>query len=194
MTKSNSPLSWTSIESKLKKESKATLIQLVKELTAVSPESLHFLQTRYHHTQNISSRIKPYQQQIDVQFKGDYAPLDLSQVQLAIEHYQKATNNEEKGTAELWMYALESAAGFMRGMGMHDLTYQSKLAELNWEISDFMGNHPDLYSIYEERLQTICHWLNESGNEQLAEPFYQLEADMVAELASGIDLDMNDNE
>lgn len=191
MTKSNLPINWSAIESKLKRESKSTLIQLVQELTAVSPQALDFVQTRYHPAQNVSSRIKPFQQQIDVQFTGDDAPLDLSQVQLAIAHYQKATNNEEKGTAELWVYALEAAAGFMRGMGMHDLTYQNELAELSWEFVDFMGNHFHLYALYEERLQTICRWLNESSSEWVAEPFYQLEANMMAELDSEIDFDTN---
>ncbi|MCP5096097.1 MAG: hypothetical protein GY943_11125, partial [Chloroflexi bacterium] len=56
----------------------------------------------------------------------------------------------------------------------------NQLAALNWEFVDFMGNHPHLYPLYEERLLTICHWLNESGDEQLSEPFYQLEADIEA--------------
>ncbi|MCP4363103.1 MAG: hypothetical protein GY796_34310, partial [Chloroflexi bacterium] len=114
----------------------------------------------------------------DAQFEGDIPWLDLSQVQQAVQNYQLATGNEEKGTAELWVYALESAAGFMHGIGMHDLTYQNDLTKLAWKCADFLGDAPDLYPQYEDRLQTVCGWLNESGNEWLSEPLYQLETDM----------------
>ncbi len=51
---------------------------------------------------------------------------------------------------------------------------------LGWECADFLGNVSDLYPLYEQKLQTICGWLNESGNEWLSESLYQLEADMDA--------------
>ncbi len=180
MTKTNNNFDWRSINKKLQREKKSGLIQLIRELAAVSPETIRFLQTRYQHKKNISARIKSYQQQIDAQFEGDYAPLDLSQVRQAVQNYQRATDNEEKGMAELWIYAFEVAAGFMRGMGMHDLSYQNELAELGWEYVDFMGDHPHLYSLYAKRMFIVCGWLNESGADWISESFYQLEADMDA--------------
>lgn len=174
----NSISDWPEIEKRLQRETKAALIQTLRELTAVFPQTHYFLQARYLNTRNMTARIAPYQRQIDAQFAGDMPPLNLAQVQQVVRNYQLAAGNEERGTAELWVYALESAAGFIRGMGMHDLTYQNDLTELAWECVYFLEDAPHLYPLYEERLQTVRGWLNETGSEWLSEPLYQLEAEM----------------
>lgn len=54
---------WAAISSKLQQEKKAALIQLVQELTAVSPEAQRYLQTRYLKG-TTAEQITPYRQVI----------------------------------------------------------------------------------------------------------------------------------
>ncbi len=61
MNQNTSAPDWRAVEQKFKRETKATLIQTMKELTAVSPQAHHFLHARYLHTKNIPARIKSYQ-------------------------------------------------------------------------------------------------------------------------------------
>jgi hypothetical protein len=178
MNSCNSISDWPEIEKKLQRETKAALIQTLRELTTIFPEIHYFVQARYLHTQDMLARIKPYQRQIDAQFVGDMPLLNLPQVQRVIENYQLATGNEERGTVELWVFALEAGAGFIRGMGMHDLAYHSDLTDIAWACVHFLESCPYLYPLYKKRLQTVCGWLNESGSEWITEPLYQLEADM----------------
>jgi hypothetical protein len=178
MDQPNSTSDWSMIEQKLEEESKGILIQTLKELWATFPQVHDFLYTRYLQTPDIPERIKAYEHQIDAQFEEEWSSPDLSQVQQIIQNYQLATGNEEVGTAQLWVSALESAAGFMRGTGLQDINYQNDLIDLAWKCVHFLGRHPHLYPLYVSRLQTVCSWLNETGDEWLAEPLYQLEAEM----------------
>ncbi len=169
---------WNSVRKKLQAENKDGLIELLRELTAVSPTVQQFLHARYLHTQDITARIHPYQKRIDAQFEGEETWPDLGQIAQAIQEYQLATWQEPEGATELYVYALEAAADFFWGMGIHDVDLLGDVAELAWQCVSHFNEFPPLYPLYVERLRDIAAKLSEHPWEGLTDPFYQLEADM----------------
>ncbi|MCA9977071.1 MAG: hypothetical protein KC413_15020 [Anaerolineales bacterium] len=176
--KNKEAFDWDAIYRQLQQEKKADLIQLVQELTAVSPTVAQFLHARYLHTQDITARIQPYQKRIDAQFEGEETWPDLGQIAQAIQEYQLAARQEPEGTTELYVYALEAAAGFFWGMGIHDIDLVGDVAELAWQCVSHFNNFPNLYPLYADRLHAIAAKLDEHQWEGLTDPFYQLDADM----------------
>ena len=174
----NSIPNWEAIGKKLQQESQAGLIQLIQELTAVSPEAEHFLHARYLYSQDITSRIRPYQKRIDAQFEEEEAWPDMGQVAQAIQEYQLATRQEPEGATELYVHALETVAGFIWGIGIHDVDLLGDIAELAWQCVSHFNNFPNLYPLYADRLHDIVAKLSEHHWEGLTDPFYQLDADM----------------
>lgn len=178
MTRPDSTLDWLAVEPALQKQTKAVLIQLIQELTAVSPPVQLFLHARYSHFQDIAARIKPYQERIDAQFEGEETWPDFGQVGQAIREYELATRKDPEGTIELYVYALEAAAVFFRGMGVHDVDLLGDAAEFAWLCVSQFNDFPSLYPLYAERLRDIAAKLSEHHWEGLNDPFYQLDADM----------------
>ncbi len=169
---------WNSVRKKLQAENKDGLIDLIQELTAVSPASQQFLYARYLHSRHMTVRVQPYRRRIIVQFEVDGTWPDFQQIAQAIQEYQLATGIEPKGTAELYVSALEAAANFVDGLGVHDVDYFGDLTELSWQCVSHFNDFPALYPPYAARLNAAvtilarCHW------DSLMEPFYQLELDM----------------
>lgn len=169
---------WDSVRKKLQAENKDVLIDLIQELMAVSPTAQHFLHARYLHSQDIAARIQPYLKRIDAQFKGEETWPDLGQISPAIQEYQLATRQELEGTTELYVYALEAAAGYFWGIGIHDVDLLDDVAELAWQCVSHFNNFPNLYPLYIDRLHDIVAKLRDHQWEGLTDPFYQLAADM----------------
>jgi hypothetical protein len=178
MTRHDSTLDWLAVEPALQKQTKAALIQLIQELTTVSSIVQLFLHARYSHFQDIAARIKPYQERIDAQFESEGTWPDFGQIAQSIHEYRLATNHEPEGTTELYVYALEVAAGYMWGMGVHDVDLLGDVAEFAWQCVYHFNNFPTLYPLYVERLRDIAAKLGEHQWEGLTDPFYQLDADM----------------
>jgi hypothetical protein len=169
---------WPAIETRLEREKKADLIYLIQELTAVSPAVQQFLHARYLHRRNTVTRVQPYRRRIISQFQvGEVWP-DFQQIAQIIQEYQSAAGVEPKGLAELYVSALEAAANFVDGIGIHDVDFFSDLTAFAWQCVSHFNDFPALYSPYVVRLRAAvsklaqCHWDN------LMEPFYQLELDM----------------
>lgn len=178
MASSDNIFNWEAISSILQLEKKAALIQLIQELTAVSPPVQLFLHTRYSHVQDIAARIKPYQERIDAQFEIEETWPDFGQIGQAVREYELATAKEPEGVAALYVYALEAAAGYMWGMGVHDMDWLGDVAEFAWQCVSHFNDFPALYPLYAERLRDIAANLSEHHWEGLTDPFYQLDADM----------------
>jgi hypothetical protein len=178
MTRPDSTLDWLAIEPALQKQTKAGLIQLIQELTAVSPPVQLFLYARYSHVQDIAARIKLYQERIDAQFESEETWPDFGQIAQVIREYELATRKEPEGTTELYVYALEAAAGFFWGMGIHDVDLLGDVAEFAWQCVSHFNDFPNLYPLHAERLRDIAAKLSEHEWEGLTDPFYQLDADM----------------
>ncbi|MBK8989905.1 MAG: hypothetical protein IPM39_28220 [Chloroflexi bacterium] len=169
---------WHTVRKKLQAENKDGLIELLRELTAVSPTVAQFLHARYLDTQDITARIQPYLKRIDAQFEGEEMWPDLGQIAQAIQEYQLATRQEPDGTTELYVYALEAVAGFFWGIGIHDMDLLGDVAEFAWECVSHFNDFPALYPLYADRLRDIAAKLSEHEWEGLTDPFYQLDADM----------------
>lgn len=169
---------WNTVRKKLQAENKDVLIELLRELTTVSPTVAQFLHARYLHNQDINARIQPYLKRIDAQFEGEETWPDLGQIAQAVQEYQLATGQEPEGTTELYVYALEAAAGFFWGMGIHDMDLLGDVAEFAWQCVSHFNNFPNLYPLYADRLREIAAKLSEHHWEGLIDPFYQLDADM----------------
>ncbi len=178
MAMSDSNSDWPALKTQLEREKKADLIHLIQELTAVSPAAQQFLYARYLHSRHMTVRVQPYRRRIIVQFEVDGTWPDFQQIAQAIQEYQLATGVEPKGTAELYVSALEAAANFVDGLGVHDVDYFGDLTELSWQCVSHFNDFPALYPPYAARLNAAvtilarCHW------DSLMEPFYQLELDM----------------
>ncbi len=180
---------WNDIHQKLQAENKAGLIELLRELTAVSPSAYQFLQARHLHLQDIALRVRPYQERITAEFEskdpwsdflqnGNLSEPDFEQIMQAIKEYRAATREEPEGTAELCVYATETAVGFMLSMSIHDADFFDDVAELAWQCVSHFNNFPTLYPLYVDRLHAIAAKLSEHQWEGLTIPFYQLDADM----------------
>ena len=169
---------WLALEPTLRRQKKATLIRLIQELAAISPTVQQFLQARYRHSQDMATQVQPYQARIEAQFALEEMWPDFRQIEQAIQEYQLATGERPEGTAELYVYALGAAAGFMWGMGIHDVDFYSDLAALAWQCVAHFNNFPALYPLYVQRLRGVAAQLNKADREGLIDPFYQLAADM----------------
>lgn len=169
---------WNSVRKKLQAENKDGLIDLIQELTAVSTTVQQFLHARYLHTRDTVARIQPYLKRIDAQFEGEETWPDLGQIRQAVQEYQLATGQEPEGASELHVYALEAAADFFWGVGIHDVDLLGDFAELAWQCVSHFNDFPTLYPLYADRLLEIAAKLGEHQWEGLTDPFYQLEADM----------------
>lgn len=180
MNPEDNAFDWSAVELKLKQEKKIDLIHLIQELAIASWTTQHFLHTRYLFSQDIDRRVQPYQQRINAQFEGDEARPDFAQVAHIIAAYQLASSNDGNGTAELYVFALEVAFGFMRGTSLQDMDYSAELAELAWDMVTHFNRFDDVYPQYKARLQVICADLRQDYDyiDDLTTPFYQLEADM----------------
>ncbi len=182
MAMPDSNFDWQALQVILQKQTKAALIDLIQELVTASPTVQQFLQARYLHIHDMAAQIRPYQERIDAQFEGDEpwdkVQSDFQEIGRIIREYRLATREEPEGTTELYVYALESAAGFMLSMGIHDMDYHNDVAELAWQCVSHFNNFPALYPPYVNRLREIVADLNQFDWEELTTPFYQLEADM----------------
>ena len=178
MTRPDSTLDWLAVEPAQQKQTKAGLIQLIQELAAVSLPVQLFLHARYSQGQDITARIKLYQERIDAQFESEETWPDFGQIGQAVREYELATEKEPEGVAALYVYALEAAAGYMWGMGVHDMDWLGDVAEFAWQCVSHFNDFPALYPLYAERLRDIAANLSEQHWEGLTDPFYQLDADM----------------
>lgn len=178
MASSDNIFNWNAVSNKLQQEKKVALIHLIQELTTVFPTVQQFLYARYLHSQDIAARIQPYLKRIDAQFEGEEAWPDFGQIVPAIQEYELATNQEPGGTTELYVYALEAAAGFFWGIGIHDVDLLGDIAEFVWQCVAHFNDFPDLYPLYADRLRDIAAKLSEHQWEGLTDPFYQLDVDM----------------
>lgn len=124
---------WSAIKAKLNRENKATLIHLIEELTAVSPEAQRYLHTRYNKGAT-SSQIAPYQKVIQEQFVisewNNTISWNFARVHKAIEDYAQSSQGDEVGVAELLVLALETAVHFADNFSLQDDDFDNGITEL----------------------------------------------------------------
>lgn len=157
---------WSAIEAKLNRETKATLIHLIQELTAVSPEAQRHLHTRYNKGAT-SSQIAPYQKVIQDQFVisdgNNTVSWNFAGIQKAIDHYAQSSQGDEVGVAELLVLALETAAHFADNFSLQDNDFDNGITELADRCADHLQAHDRLLPTYKYRVKKIQKTINDLG-------------------------------
>ncbi len=173
MVKTRSEFDWPPIGKKLQQEKKADLIQLIQELTAVSPEAQRYLQTRYLKKQQIADRIAPYLEVIQAQFEisqwRNTVSWNFAGVQKALDDYAKSSRRDEEGLAALFVVSLETALTFADSINMQDDDFDVGVSELAEKCVDHFDEYPQLLSPYVSRLKKICNIGNALGYYAMAE-------------------------
>lgn len=164
---------WPAIASKLEREKKADLIQLIQELTAVSPDAQRYLQTRYLQKDQTADSIAPYRQVIQDQFAfsewGNTVSWNFSEVWKAIEDYAQSSRGDEKGVGELLIAALEIALAFADSLNLQDDDFDNDVTLLAERCVEQLSAQPEGYSPYARRLKKIQKIGNDLGYYALVE-------------------------
>ncbi|VAW39320.1 hypothetical protein MNBD_CHLOROFLEXI01-858 [hydrothermal vent metagenome] len=178
MNKKTPSSDWAAIESKLKRETKATLIQLVRELTAVSPTTHRFLHTRYLTKQTAAQQIAPYRQLIKAQFVisewDNSVGWNFVEVQKAIDDYDQSSQGDEIGLCELLVVALETAVSFADSLNLQADDFDSDVTELAERCADHLYDQPQLLPKYVRRLKKVAQKGDVLGYYALGESFDKL--------------------
>ncbi|MBX3055869.1 MAG: hypothetical protein KF770_05285 [Anaerolineae bacterium] len=166
MASPDTTLNWEAISSKLQKEKKAALIQLVQELTAVSPEVQRYLQTRYVKG-TTAVQIAPYRQAIQEQFVisdwNNTISWNFAGVHKAIDDYAQSSQGDEVGVAELLVMALETAAKFADNFSLQDNDFDQDITDLAHRCSAHLQSHDHLLPTYKPRIKKIQKIVNDLG-------------------------------
>ncbi len=172
------PPNWAAIESKLKRETKATLIQLVQELTAVSPTAQRFLHTRYLKKQKMAQQIAPYRQVIEAQFVisqwDNTVTWNFAEVQKAIDDYNQSSQGDEIGLCKLLVVALETAVTFADSINLQADDFDRDITELAERCTDHLYDQPQLLPKYARRLKKMAQKGDALGYYALGESFDKL--------------------
>lgn len=143
MPKSQNDFKWSAIEPKLQRQKKVDLIDLIQELTAVSPEVQRFLQTRYLKKQTTTEQIAPYCQVIKAQFVlsdwNQTVSWDFSEVQKAIDDFNKSSGGDEAGLCELTLFALETAVSFADSISLQADDFDEGVTTLAEQFVDLFS-------------------------------------------------------
>ncbi|MCB8944056.1 MAG: hypothetical protein H6658_09905 [Ardenticatenaceae bacterium] len=149
---------WEAISKKLQQESKAGLIQLIQELTAVSPEAQRYLQTRYLKG-TTADQIAPYRQVIQEQFVtsdwNNTLSWNFAGVQKAIDDYAQSSRGDEVGMAELLVAALETAVKFANNFNLQDDDFDNSITELADRCTNHFQDYEHLLPTYKRRIEKI---------------------------------------
>ena len=148
----------SAIEAKLKRETKAALIQLIQELTAVSPEAQRYLYTRYLKGKT-ADQIAPYRKVIQEQFVisewNNTISWSFAGVQKAVDDYAKSSQGDEVGVAELLVVGLETAVKFADNFSLQDYDFDNDIAFLAEKCTDHLQSHTHLLTTYKRRLMKV---------------------------------------
>lgn len=164
---------WLTIASKLEREKKADLIQLIQELTAVSPDAQRYLQTRYLPEKQTGDSIALYRKVIQDQFAfsewGNTVSWNFSGIQKAIDDYEKSSQEDGKGVCELLIAALETALSFADSINLQDDDFDHHVTLLAERCVEQLTVQPEEYSHYARRLKKIQKTGNDLGYYALIE-------------------------
>jgi hypothetical protein len=163
---------WETIKNKLQRETKAGLIQLIQELTAVSPEAQRYLQTRYGKG-TTADQIDPYLKVIQEQFVisdwNNIISWNFAGVQKALDDYAKSSQGDEVGVAELLVVALEAAVKFADNFSLQDGDFDNDIAELAEKCTNHFQDYLHLLPTYKRRLKKVQRMGNALGYEAMDE-------------------------
>lgn len=153
---SDSPFDRLAIKTLLEREKKADLIQLIQELTAVSPEAERYVQTRYAQKRPLTDRLGPYQKVIRTQFIisdwNNTVSWNFAGVQKAIDDYLQSSQGDEAGASELLVMALETAISFADSINLQDDDFDHGVTVLGERCVEILSNHASWYRHYATRL------------------------------------------
>lgn len=152
-------LDWSTVAAKLQRETKSTLIDLLYELTAVSPEAQRFLETRYLKKSKTADKIAPYRQVIGEQFVfsdwNNTVTWNFAGVYKAIHNYDKSSQGDPAGLSELWVAALETAIAFADKISLQDEDFDGDLTDLADGCVKHLQNRSQLAPAVARRLKGV---------------------------------------
>jgi hypothetical protein len=177
---------WQNVRQRLNDWSKPTLIALVKDLYAASPDNRDFLHARFQAEENVGAVLEKYRRKIMDQFfpaRGD-GKLKLGEARKAIRDYRKATGNLE-GTIDLMLTYVENGTEFTREFGdINESFYNSLESVLNEMAQLLMSAGRPLYPKFRERIQRLATRADGIGwgyGDALRDRVYQLENELAGE-------------
>ena len=150
---------WALFEGKLRRERKATLVDLLHELYQISPDAQRFLLTRYGGKQSLAERIKPYRQLIKSQFVlsewSNTVSWDFAGVHKSIDDYTAGSQGDAAGICELLVIALETAVSFADSINMQDEDFDNELTDIADKCIQQIEDHAQFIKTYNRRLKKV---------------------------------------
>jgi hypothetical protein len=167
MTLNDKMPDWPAVEAKLKRENKGDLIQLIRELTAVSPEVERFIETRFLKKKNLQNQIAPYHRVIQEQFVisdwNNSVSWSFAGVQKVIDDYAQSSQGDNTGICELLLVALETAVSFADSINLQDNEFDAEITELAERFVVLFTDEPQKNPQYLRRLKKVERTGNELG-------------------------------
>ena len=159
--------SWSAIEKGLNRTNKKDLVELIQQLSFISPDVKRFLQTRYLKPKSIKSRVSQYSKTIKEQFVisewNSTVTWNFSSVQKAIDDYAISSHGDAGGLAELYVFALETAVSFADSINLQADDFDEEITHLAERCTEHFQGQPHLISTYKNRIKKAINKGNHVG-------------------------------